>query len=77
MVYFAILAALILGLLLGCFFCPYRDDAMIKEAKKTYSDLKALKKEHQKTLCDYSEALSENARLNSKLSAKIFIDKSK
>lgn len=67
MIYFGYLIALIIGGFAGCYFCPKRDDAMIKEAQRCRAELKQANKEYSVLSSDYAYELEENARLLKKL----------
>lgn len=69
MIYFGYLVAIILSAYVGCRFCPYRDDAMIKESLKCQTQIKELNKKHDRLSADYAEALAEISRLYNKLAA--------
>lgn len=71
MIYFGYLLAIILSGYIGCRFCPYRDDAMVREAKRCQAELKEVNLKADRLSADYAEALLEISRLNNKLAAKL------
>ena len=75
MIYFLIILSFAVGLIIGLYLCPRRDDAMIKEAKRCQQELKQMNSRYAVLSYDYSESLIENARLNNKLAARINYEK--
>ena len=60
-----------IGLGIGLYLCPKRDDAMIKEAHRCQKEVKTLQNKLAVLNYDYRESLIENARLNDKLARRI------
>ena len=71
MIYFSSIIALIVGAFVGCYMCPHREGAMIKEAQRCRAELKEANKIYNSLALDYADCLDENARLCGKLSYRL------